>query len=143
MNLDAKRTPSGPAGGAIVYKICPLAAWQRACIEGELAPSRDDARDGYVHLSAPEQVRGTLDRHFAGQSGLVLLVIASARLPEAALRWEPSRDGQLFPHLYARFQVGFVSESVELTCDADGRIELPEPLHQLCAGRTRARPAAG
>ena len=128
MSRDAKATPLGPASAALLYKICPLLAWKEACDDGEFAPSEDDARDGYVHLSAPEQVRGTLDRHFAGQSGLVLLTIESGRLPDGALRWEPSRGGQLFPHLYGPFHVGFVSESVELTRDADGRIRLPPAL---------------
>ena len=87
--------------------------------------SRDDLRDGYVHLSAPQQVRGSLDKHFAGQTELVLLVIPSGGLPPEALRWELSRGGELFPHLYAELHCGFVSQVIEITCDADGRQLLP------------------
>jgi uncharacterized protein (DUF952 family) len=128
MSPAAERSSLGPSGSGRVYKICPRADWGGACACGELTPSADDARDGYVHLSAPAQVRGTLDRHFAGQSGLMLLTIEISRLPEGALRWEPSRGGQLFPHLYGAFQIELVSESLELTRDAEGRMQLPPGL---------------
>ncbi|MBI1186504.1 MAG: DUF952 domain-containing protein [Alphaproteobacteria bacterium] len=61
--------------------------------------SQDDGRDGFIHLSTAAQVEGTLARHFAGEQGLLLIAV-DARALGAALRWEASRDGALFPHLY-------------------------------------------
>ena len=58
-----------------------------------------DRRDGFIHLSTHGQLAGTLERHFAGETGLIVLEIAADRL-DAGLKWEPSRDGALFPHLY-------------------------------------------
>ncbi len=108
-----------------VFKICPRAAWLEAGEAGALSPSADDARDGYIHLSTREQVPGTLERHFRGRSDLVLLSVDIARLPRGALRWEFSRNGQPFPHLYCALEPGFVSHSSELPLGADGRHELP------------------
>lgn len=81
-----------------IYKICDESAWRACEAHGELPWSKDDLRDGFVHLSSAAQVPGTLARHFVGREGLWLLAVDEASL--AALRWEPSRDGQLFPHLY-------------------------------------------
>lgn len=92
----------------VVYKICTHTAFSEAKSRGELRPSADDARDGYIHLSSESQVRATLERHFRGQSALVLLAVAIDRLPPGALRWEPSRDGQLFPHLYGALPMSAV-----------------------------------
>lgn len=66
--------------------------------DGEFAGSDDDRRDGFIHLSTADQLRGTLEKHFAGKRGLFALV---CRLHDGAeLRWEPARHGRLFPHLY-------------------------------------------
>ena len=113
-----------PPAGAL-YKICPRQSWSEALERGALPISRDDLRDGYVHLSAAHQVRASLDKHFAGQTQLLLLVIASAGLPTGSLRWEPSRGGELFPHLYAELRCEFVREVIEHTEDTDGRQLLP------------------
>jgi len=85
---------------AVAYKIltaAQFAALQAGLFEG--APV--DAADGYIHLSAAEQVAETLARHFAGQSGLVIAAVDLAALGDA-VRWEVSRGGALFPHLYGR-----------------------------------------
>jgi pimeloyl-ACP methyl ester carboxylesterase/uncharacterized protein (DUF952 family) len=82
-----------------VYKIVPADAW--AEVGPAWAGSAHDLRDGFVHLSAADQVAGTQAKHFAGQEGLICLTVDPARLPAGALRWEPSRDGARFPHLYA------------------------------------------
>ena len=93
-----------------------------------LPVSHDDARDGYVHLSSAQQLRGTLARHFAAQPDLVLLVIESSRLPEAALRWELARGGEPFPHLYAELRVELVAEVLDLPLDGERRHVLPQGL---------------
>jgi uncharacterized protein (DUF952 family) len=112
----------------VVYKITPRVEWLRAREFGELMPSADDARDGFVHLSRAQQLKGSLDRHFARQTDLVLLAVRVGRLPEGALRWEPSRGGESFPHLYGRIGVAMVEEVFELPLDVHGSHVLPEGL---------------
>lgn len=109
-----------------MYKICPLQSWLSARSSGALAPSRDDERDGYIHLSAAHQVKSSLARHFAGQPDLVLLALNEDELPAGALVWETSRDGQLFPHLYGVLSAALVSRVIDLALDDEGRHQLPE-----------------
>lgn len=85
--------------GESVYKVLRASEWQEAQTRGVVTGSADDLRDGFIHLSTQSQLAGTLERHFAGETGLVVLEIAADRL-SAALKWEPSRGGALFPHLY-------------------------------------------
>ena len=83
----------------IIYKICPRQAWDEAVRVGAYHGSADDRRDGFIHFSREAQVAGTLEKHFAGQRDLVLVSVDAAALGDA-LRFEPSRGGALFPHLY-------------------------------------------
>ena len=103
-----------------VYKICSRGALQDAEACGELRPSADDARDGFIHLSTRAQLRGTLERHFRGQRSLMLLSVCVERLPAEALRWEPARDGQLFPHLYGALPMSAIVETAAID-DAEPR----------------------
>ncbi|MGE0829248.1 MAG: DUF952 domain-containing protein [Hyphomonadaceae bacterium] len=97
---DSEREDADRAGRArFVYKIAPAAEW--AAADALYDGSADDARDGFIHLSGADQIEGTLARHFAGQRGLVLIEIEAAALG-AALRWEASRNGAFFPHLYGK-----------------------------------------
>ncbi len=82
-----------------VYKICTAGEWAEAQILGRFAGSAVDIEDGFIHFSTIGQVQETANRHFAGQSGLVLVTVDPALLP-AELKWEKSRGGDLFPHLY-------------------------------------------
>lgn len=84
----------------IVFKICTLADWQRACENGAYTGSLDDVRDGFIHLSARHQLAGTAAKHFRGVEDLVLVALDADRLAPP-LRWEASRGGDLFPHHYA------------------------------------------
>ena len=111
---------------SIVYKICPRSAWIEAQAKGELAPSAADARDGYVHLSAAHQARSTAAKHFAGVADLVLLSVDVDRLPTGALRWEISRDGERFPHLYDRLRPKHVVEATDLPLGPSGAHEWPD-----------------
>lgn len=111
-----------------MFKICPHADWARALSLGLLAPSPDDARDGYIHLSRREQLAGTLERHFRGRDDLVLLAVRVDRLPEGTLRWERSRGGEVFPHLYGTLGVACVERVFDLPLDMDGVHALPEGL---------------
>ena len=107
-----------------VYKICPAAALQQARKRGRYDGSADDRRDGFIHLSARHQVAGTLAKFFAGQGDLVLLAVNPDRLG-AELRWEPSRDGELFPHLYGTLDVDHVISVELLRLQEDGSHRLP------------------
>lgn len=120
--------PTAPASPlpAVVFKICPHSDWVRARSLGLLAASHDDARDGYIHLSRWEQLAGTLERHFRGREDLVLLAVRVDRLPDGALRWEPSRGGELFPHLYGSLGVACVERVFDLPLDMAGVHALPE-----------------
>ncbi len=84
----------------IIYKIVPTALWRAAEAEGRFAGAPIDLQDGYIHFSDAGTVEETARKHFAGQADLLLVAIATERLGEA-LRWEVSRGGALFPHLYA------------------------------------------
>ncbi len=85
---------------ARVYKLLPAADWRQAQADGRYRGSPDDLRDGYIHLSGAGQVAGTLAKYFAQTPDLLLLEVDPAALGDA-LRFEPSRGGDLFPHLYA------------------------------------------
>ncbi len=84
---------------SLIYKILPRAEWEAACASGMFAGSAIDVKDGFIHFSTAAQWRETLEKHFAGQSNLVLVAVeADALGPD--LKWEVSRGGALFPHLY-------------------------------------------
>jgi uncharacterized protein (DUF952 family) len=84
---------------AFVYKIMNDAEWAAAQAEGVYQGSADDKRDGFIHFSTAEQVPATHQKYFAGRADLVLAEVDAALLG-AALRYEPSTGGALFPHLY-------------------------------------------
>lgn len=108
-----------------IYKICPASPWREAERQGSYRGSADDARDGFIHFSTAEQLAGTLQKHYARQSGLLLIAIDGDLLGDA-LRWEPSRDGALFPHLYGELDMGAVTAVTELRLRPDGGHDLPE-----------------
>jgi len=108
-----------------VYKICPEAALKEARQHGRFDGSADDARDGFIHLSARHQVAGTLATHFVGQTDLVLIAIDPDRLGEQ-LCWETSRGGELFPHLYGPLDLAHVISVQPLELQEDGSHRLPK-----------------
>jgi uncharacterized protein (DUF952 family) len=89
----------------LIYKIVPASSWQDAQAAGVFRGAAIDITDGYIHFSTVEQVQETAAKHFSGQRDLVLLAIDSAALAAADLKWEPSRGGALFPHLYGALNV--------------------------------------
>lgn len=100
----------------MIYKILPEAEWQAAMKAGTFRGSAVDLRDGYIHFSSKAQVRETAARHFSGQPGLLLLAVDEADLGDS-LKWEVSRGGALFPHLYAELPVKAVAEVMPLPWD--------------------------
>lgn len=87
-----------------IYKICSRDEWNEAVRNGFYRGSADDARDGYIHFSRAHQVAGTLAKYFHGRDDLVLVTV-DARALGPSLRHEPSRGGDLFPHLYEALEV--------------------------------------
>ena len=83
----------------LIYKIFRASEWAQLQAEGETSGAPVDIADGYIHFSTAAQARDTAAKHFAGEDDLVLLALDSEALGDA-LRWEPSRGGALFPHLY-------------------------------------------
>jgi uncharacterized protein (DUF952 family)/phosphohistidine phosphatase SixA len=104
---------------APVYKILPADDWAQARAAGAFAGSTDDARDGFIHLSAGPQVAETARRHFHGREGLVLVAFDTLRLG-VGLKWERSRGGALFPHLYGPLPADAAVSERPLTLDPDG-----------------------
>jgi uncharacterized protein (DUF952 family) len=100
-----------------VFKVATRAAWDGACREGHFNGSADDR--SFIHLSAPHQLATTLAKHFQGQTDLVAIALDAAALGDA-LRWEPSRDGDLFPHLYASLPVTAARAVRALELDDNG-----------------------
>jgi uncharacterized protein (DUF952 family) len=107
-----------------LYKICPAPLWREATCDGVYRGSEHDIRDGFIHFSTAGQVAETAAKHFAGQDDLLLIAVEAAKLG-AALKWEPSRGGALFPHLYGELDLNAVLEVVPLPLAADGRHVLP------------------
>jgi len=108
----------------LIYKICHKAEWALAVREGIYAGSAKDHEDRFMHFSTAEQVRGTLERHYAGARDLVLVEV-KAELLGAALKFEPSRDGAMFPHLYGTLPIAFVNWVRHIRQRADGTFLLP------------------
>ncbi len=108
-----------------VYKIVSRAEWDAAVRAGVFKGAAIDLKDGYIHLSTAAQAPETARLHFAGQSGLVLVRLEAGRLG-GALRWEPSRGGQLFPHLHATLDPSLAEAVTNIALDADGTPQLGE-----------------
>jgi uncharacterized protein (DUF952 family) len=105
----------------IIYKICPQGLWRDAEKAGVFTGAPVDRADGFIHFSTAEQVAETAARHFAGQGDLVLLAIDAAALGPA-LRYEPSRGGALFPHLYGTLPLSAVRWVKPLPFGAQGHL---------------------
>lgn len=108
----------------MIYKICDSAQWAEAKRAGEFRGSAADFTDGYIHFSTAAQVVDTAAKHFGGMSDLVLLAVMAEDLG-GALRWEPSRAGALFPHLYGGLAAAMVRWVEPLWLDDDGRHIFP------------------
>ncbi|MCJ2071830.1 DUF952 domain-containing protein [Methylobacterium sp. J-030] len=112
---------------ARIYKICPRGLWREAEAAGRFAGAPIDRQDGFIHLSTAAQVAETAARHFAGQDDLLLIAVDPEALG-AALRYEPSRGGDLFPHLYGPLSLDAVTSVDALPLGADGRHVFPAGL---------------
>jgi len=107
-----------------IYKITPQAPWREAEANGRFTGAPIDVADGYIHFSTAEQVRETAAKHFSGQADLLLVAIDGASLGDA-LKYEVSRGGALFPHLYGALELNAVKWVRPLPLGADGAHQFP------------------
>ena len=109
----------------LAYKICPASLWREAERGGVFRGSDVDRRDGFIHFSTAVQVAGTAAKHFAGIEDLLLLYVDTAKLGNK-LKWEPSRGGALFPHLYGDLPLTAIIRVEPLPLGTDGLHRLPK-----------------
>jgi len=109
----------------MIYKICQRALWHAAQQDGLLRGTPVDDRDGFIHFSTAAQLAETAAKHFAGATDLILIAVDGDVLG-SALKWEPSRGGDLFPHLYAPLPRSAVRWARPLETAGDGRHVVPE-----------------
>lgn len=108
----------------IIYKITPEAPWREAEANGRFTGAPIDVADGFIHFSTAGQVKETATKHFAGQTGLLLVAIDGARLGDQ-LKYEVSRGGALFPHLYGPLDLNTVLWVRPLPLGGDGAHQFP------------------
>lgn len=111
-----------------VYKIVDAALWREAEAAGAFHGAGVDLTDGYIHLSTAAQARETAAKHYAERAGLLLVAVNGARLGEA-LRYEPSRGGDLFPHLYGPLPTDQVAWTRPLPLGPDGAHVFPPEMN--------------
>jgi len=109
----------------MIYKICPASAWREAERQGVFRGSPVDASDGYIHFSTASQVAETARKHFYGQTGLFLIAVDADVLGDS-VRWERSRNDELFPHLYGELDLGAVTAVLSMHARSDGYHDIPE-----------------
>jgi len=118
----------GHAGRVIlvtIYKICERPLWEAAERDGLFRGADIDSRDGFIHFSSKSQLAETAAKHFANKQDLMLIAVDAAALG-AALRWEKSRGGDFFPHLYAPLPLSAVRWVKPLPEERDGQRAMPE-----------------
>jgi uncharacterized protein (DUF952 family) len=108
----------------LIFKIVPASLWRDAERAGVFAGSAVDLEDGFIHFSTAEQLAETVTKHFAGERDLMLVAVEADALGDD-LRYEPSRGGALFPHLYAPLRLDAVRWTKPLPLEADGGHVLP------------------
>lgn len=108
----------------VIYKIVSRREWTLAEERGVFSGSQVDLDDGYIHFSTSEQAAETAAKHFAGQDDLLLVAVSESKLGDS-VRWEESRGGQLFPHLYGELMVGCVDDVQPLPLGENGNHVFP------------------
>lgn len=107
--------------------MCRAEEWAAAAAAGVYRGSSQDRADGFIHFSTAAQIAESARRHRAGQAGLVLVAVDAARLG-CRLKWEPARNGDLFPHLYGALDPAEAASVRPLPLGPDGAHAFPEPL---------------
>lgn len=109
----------------LIYKIFRASEWEVLKTNGSTMGAPIDLSDGYIHFSTGAQVAATAAKYFAGKHSLILLVLDSENLGDA-LKWEPARQGDLFPHLYRPLKMADVFLQKDLPLGPDGRHVFPD-----------------
>ena len=110
----------------LIYHMCPFEAWAVALKDGTYSGTAQDLADGFIHFSTRDQIVDSARRHRAGQDGLVLVAVDVERLGDR-LKWEKSRGGDLFPHLYGTLKPAEVARIDPLPLGPDGEHIFPTP----------------
>lgn len=108
----------------MIYKICSQDLWNAAIADGKFVGAPIDIKDGFIHFSTAKQVRETAAKHFAGQADLLLIEFDETQLG-TALKWEVSRGGDLFPHLYSELDPGMANIVTPLPLNKSGQHVFP------------------
>ena len=114
-----------PSDSPLIYKVCAAAEWRAAAAEGVYGGAPVDLADGFIHFSTARQLRETVRRYFAGIGDLMLVEVEAAALGPA-LKWEPSRGGDLFPHLYGDLPLSAVTRAWDFPREAGGERGYPQ-----------------
>jgi uncharacterized protein (DUF952 family) len=110
---------------SLVYKVCSKDQWKEAVRVGFFSGSAVDAKDGFIHLSTKEQLKETVLKHFKGQENLLIICFSVSKI-EDKLKWEISRNEELFPHYYGNLETNKAEEIYNLSLNANGIHEFPE-----------------
>lgn len=111
---------------SLIFKIVPKALWQSAEDTGVFTGAPVDLQDGFIHFSSAETVKETAAKHFAGQEDLLLVAVDPQDFSEEQLKWEVSRGGALFPHLYGHLPVSLAKWIKPLPLNSNGQHQFPE-----------------
>ena len=110
---------------SLVYKICSKNEWENAVTEKFYTGSEVDNKDGFIHLSTKEQVKVTVLKHFLGQKNLLIIQFEVDKL-KTKLKWEISRDNDLFPHYYGHIETNLADKVFNLDLGSNGVHEFPK-----------------
>ena len=110
---------------SLIYKICSNSEWEKALEEGFYKGSETDIKDGYIHFSTKEQLKETVDKHFKKQENLIIITFNTTDLVEN-IKWEPARNGDLFPHCYGFIDINFAHNIYSLELGTDGIHKFPK-----------------
>lgn len=109
----------------VIYKVLKRDLWSAAESAGQFEGAGIDLADGYIHFSTTDQLVETVEKHFAGQTDLVLVAVNADALSSESLKWEASRGGALFPHLYEPLPISAVKSVHDLPLGEDGKHQFP------------------
>ena len=118
-----------------IFKIITIDEWQKAKQSETYLGSSKDIKDGYIHFSGEDQVKGTLEKYYSNQKGLVLLKVETLKLDH--LLWEQASNGDMYPHLYSTLDTSTVVNEYDLPLNEDGKHKLPEVLKKYQFSRPR------
>ena len=116
MNLNYKQ---------YIYKVISKEHWQNCQQSDEILPMEIDIKDGYLHFSTLAQLKETLRLYFANRSDLILLALRAIDVKQQ-LKWEKSRNNELFPHIYGTIDIGLIQFSEPIAVSKNGTATLPE-----------------